>query len=67
MPTSVTPNPEEVPSESKPKDGVSTVHLYYSDTELYSNTAKVTSVHEVDSGSEEKRIAAVLDEMVMHP
>ena len=58
MATSVTPNPEELPSESKPKD---------SDTELYSNTAKATSVHEVDSGSEEKRIAAVLDEMVMYP
>ena len=67
MATSVTPNPEEVPSESKQKDGLSTVHLYYSDTELYSNTAKTTSVHEVDSGSEEKRIAVVLDEMVMHP
>ena len=67
MATSVIPNPEETPSEPKPKDGLSTRHLYYSDTELYSNTAKVTSVHEVETGSGEKKIAVVLDETVMHP
>ena len=68
-----TPNPKEAPLEApsssvpKPKDGLSTVHLYYSDTELYNNTARVISVHEVETTGGEKRIAVVLDETVMHP
>ena len=71
-PVAVIPDPKEAPLEaisssaSGSKDGLSTVHLYYSDTELYSNTARVTSVHEVETSSGEKT-ALVLDETVMHP
>lgn len=47
---------------------LSTVHLYYEDTELFSNTAKVIAVREADPEVEgEKLVVLVTDETVMHP
>ena len=47
---------------------LSTVHLYYEDTELFSNTAKVIAVREADSEVEgERLVVLVTDETVMHP
>ena len=45
---------------------LSTTHLYYADTELFSNTAKVIGEHSVEvNGSQ--LLAIVLDQTVMHP
>ena len=47
---------------------LSTVHLYYEDTELFSNTAKVIAVREADPEVEgERLVVLVTDETVMHP
>ena len=46
---------------------LSTVHLYYNDTELFSNTARITAIREADTDNGEKRIVLVTDETVMHP
>ena len=45
---------------------LSTNHLYYANTELFSNSAKVIGEHTVEvNGSQ--MTAVVLDETVMHP
>ena len=55
-------------SGSQGAAALSTVHLYYEDTELFSNTAKVIAVREADPEVEGERIVAlVTDETVMHP
>lgn len=55
-------------SSSQGAAALSTVHLYYEDTELFSNTAKVIAVREADPEVEgEKVVALVTDETVMHP
>lgn len=46
--------------------GLSTVHLYYNDTELFSNTGRIIAVHEVESNGG-KLMVLVADETVMHP
>ena len=45
---------------------LSTVHLYYDDTELFSNTSKLTAELEIESNGE-KQLVLVLDRTVMHP
>lgn len=55
-------------SGSQGAAALSTIHLYYEDTELFSNTAKVIAVREADpEGEGEKVVALVTDETVMHP
>ena len=44
-----------------------TDHLYYRDTELYSNTAKVLDVREEESKDGRKLVVLVTDRTVMHP
>ncbi len=48
------------------KDVLSTVHLYYSDTELFSNTARVIAVYDAE-GKNGKQLVLVTDQTVMHP
>ena len=45
---------------------ITTVHLYYKDTYLFRNTAKVLAVGETEA-DEKKQISVVLDQTVMHP
>ena len=45
---------------------LTTVHLYYNDTYLFRNTAKVLAVSETEM-DEKKQISVVLDQTVMHP
>ena len=45
---------------------LSTVHLYYADTELFSHTARVIAIREAEVNGE-KLVAIVTDETVMHP
>lgn len=45
---------------------MNTTHLYYADTELFSNSAKVIGEYSVEiSGNQ--LLAIVLDQTVMHP
>ena len=45
---------------------LNTTHLYYTDTELFSNTAKVIGEHSVEVNGHQLS-AIVLDQTVMHP
>ena len=45
---------------------LSTIHLYYKDTYLFTNTAKVLSVSDADVDGK-IRTTVVLDQTVMHP
>lgn len=45
---------------------LTTVHLYYNDTQLYTNTGRVTGQWETEMNGE-KRVCLVLDRTVMHP
>lgn len=47
-------------------ESLSTEHLYYDDTELYTNTGRVTAEWETETNGE-KMISLVLDRTVMHP
>ena len=46
--------------------GLSTEHLYYDDTEQYTNTAHVTGEWDTEMNGE-KLTSLVLDRTVMHP
>ena len=53
-------------AEKEACGALNTTHLYYSDTELFSNTAKVIDEHTVEfNGS--LLVGLVLNETVMHP
>ena len=47
-------------------EALSTEHLYYEDTELYTNTGHVTGQWDTEMNGE-KRTCIVLDRTVMHP
>lgn len=49
-----------------PGEGLSTEHLYFDDTELYSCTAHVTGQWETEMNGK-TRTVLVLDRTVMHP
>ena len=53
------------PSQSS-AESLSTEHLYYDDTELYTNTGHVTAEWDTEMNGE-KLISLVLDRTVMHP
>lgn len=53
------------PSQSS-AESLSTEHLYYDDTELYTNTGHVTAEWDTEMNGE-KQISLVLDQTVMHP
>lgn len=53
-------------SSQSAAEGLTTVHLYYDDTELFTNTAHVTGQWETEMNGE-KRTCLVLDRTVMHP
>ncbi len=46
---------------------LSTLHLYYEDTELFSCEAKVIGQEEIVGKTGERQICLVLDRTVMHP
>lgn len=57
---------KEAGASERAVGALSTTHLYYTDTELFSNTAKVIGEHSVEvNGS--PVLAVVLDQTVMHP
>lgn len=47
-------------------DDIKTVHLYYNDTELYSNVAHVIAAYDAECNGK-KTTALVTDQTVMHP
>ncbi len=47
-------------------EDLSTVHLYYEDTALFTCEAKVVRVEEVE-GKDGKQLCLILDRTVMHP
>lgn len=53
-------------AEKEAESGLSTTHLYYADTELLSNVAKVIGEHTVEFNGGQL-VAVVLNETVMHP
>ena len=53
-------------AESQGAGALSTVHLYYTDTELFSNTARIIAIREAEVNGE-KLVAIITDETVMHP
>ena len=57
---------KEAGASERAAGAVSTTHLYYADTELFSNAARVIGEHSVEvNGSQ--LLAVVLDQTVMHP
>ena len=55
-------------SSSNGAEALSTAHLYYEDTELFSNTAIIAAIQPGNEGQEEEGTATlVLDQTVMHP
>ncbi len=57
-------SPEAAPGASKA--ALTTVHLYYSDTEVFSNAGRVMAVYETE-GRNGKQLVVVTDQTVMHP
>ena len=47
-------------------EALTTEHLYYEDTELYSSTGRVIGQWETEMNGE-KRVCLVLDRTIMHP
>ena len=47
-------------------DDLKTVHLYYNDSELYSNIASVIATYDAECNGK-KVIGLVTDQTVMHP
>ena len=54
------------PLSRQEKGNLSTVHMYYDDTELFSNTAKITAIYRAE-GTDGNLLVLVTDQTVMHP
>ena len=52
---------------ASPDTELSTVHLYYEDTEQFSCEAKVVAQLELEKKDGSKELCLVLDRTVMHP
>jgi Ser-tRNA(Ala) deacylase AlaX len=64
MAASFNPSHEMQLENSPAKLLLSTNHLYYNDTYLFSCSAKIIAIHE---GVEDNRLVIILDQTVMHP